>query len=210
MSTYSKTHVENLDAMIHQLLVVKWNMSLREIQQHLEDNGIQIGDVHFIARRRDKVIRRRVAQINRATKQLNAAEYNSTTNLVIESLWKIANSATTSPGVKSMTLKNIGDLSHRRLMTFTLLDVFLHADIKGSLTAEKEVPDERLDTIVQAIKNNQLQPRVGAFKYLPDSQISPNDNIAPKPKPATEPTEHPAFVTGLPLKYDRSFSVPKK
>lgn len=209
----SQAQLEFLDAMIQQLLVVRPDMSLEEMSRHLEENGRHIGDLHFLAKRRDKVLRRAVAKMNRATKMINAAEFNATINQTIEALWKIANSNTTSPGVKNSTLKNIAELSHRRLMTFTLLNIFNRSELNNSIASdEKEFPEETFDVIMEAINNNQLKPRTGAFQYLPDSQIDPSKNKTDEqPKPdIIEPAERPKFFTTVPLKNDRSFVVPPR
>lgn len=207
----SKGQYEHIDALIGKLLVIDPDMSLREMQQHLEKNGLHIGDPFgFLAVRREKVRRKLIARVNRSTKILNAAEYNGRVNHALETLLKLTTAADTPPGVKARAAEAITNISHKRLMTFTLLGIHM-SDIQqsGAQLGEKEFPVETFDPIMTALGNNMFRPQTATFKYLPETIDMPKIN-KPMPDANAKPTDEPKYATLIPVKDDRSFAVPPR
>lgn len=210
----SKAQYEYLDALIYKLLVLDPDMSLREIQKHLEENGQHVGDFDFLGARRDKVMRRMISRVNRSTKILNATEYNGRVNHAIDVLLKLTTSNATPASVKARAAEALTNISHKRLMTFTLLGVFMSADQdQNKALGEKVFPEETFDVIMDAINNNHFRPRVSAFKYLPESNVIEgkiNDKSADAKSQLLVIAGERKFFTTVPLKNDRSFAVPAR
>lgn len=208
----SDEYYEHLHNLIGKLLDLDWNMPLRTMQKHLEQNKTHVGDLGFLNRERKKVQRRKIDEASRTTKIFNATEYNGRVNFAIEELFKIVNSQETPIGVKVRATEAITNISHKRLMTFTMLNIFMPDFVDGRENGEKQFPTETFDVFGEAVKNNMFRQEAEPFKYLPDSIV---DVKANKENADGKPTENkPAtgarFFTTIPIKGERAYTVPHK
>lgn len=201
-------YYEQLDRLIYELLVIDPQMSLREMQNHLAENKMPVGDAFvFLSNRRKKVMRRMIAEASRMTKIINAAEYNTRVNSSLKELSKILHSKETPAGVKARAAEAITNISHKRLMTFTLLNIYMPDMVEGRENGEKQFPAETFDIIGKAFENNMFRQEAEPFKYLPDTPIDIKKN---KEIVDVKPTEQRKFFTTIPIKGERAYTVPHK
>ena len=204
---------ERLDDLIRKLLIANPNITNTGMQEALEQNGVRVGDVkRFLKNRRLKVVRRMIADASRITKIYNAAEFNERTNHSLSVLMALTNKSTTPPAVLARAAEAIVNISHKRLMTFVVLDIHMSDLIKeGGQLGERLFPSETFDPIMAALQNNMFRPATNAFKYLPETIVPPKiNNPLPDVNTTTNPVAGRKFVTLIPVKDDRSFALPPK
>ncbi|MDE2019411.1 MAG: hypothetical protein KGJ13_03620, partial [Patescibacteria group bacterium] len=103
MSTYSKTQEEFFIQNIRRLVVIQHDMSLREMQRQLEENGIHL-HVDYINRLRKRIFRERLTRVDRQLLNEELAAFEDTLDETTKMAWQIlfSNQATRKERIAAM------------------------------------------------------------------------------------------------------------
>ncbi len=213
MASHAKELMEQYRAFVRKVIVAKPSASLMEIQKQLVNNNLPKLHVDTISKIRNKLITERVHKMNRVFLSMRLGEQKDVREEILAHAWGILLQPEDN-NQKMAAMKLILQEEHEWTKLLILVGILDQGDkrAEGLIGKEKEFPEETFDTIVDAIKNNQLHAKVGSFKYLPENSITINPiNEKQDAKPADNQSgDRGKFFTTIPLKHDRSFAIPPK
>lgn len=214
MANHAKMQMEEYRSFVRKILVAKPRASLMEIQRQLIANNLPKLHVDTITKIRNKCISERVHKMNRFFLTMRLGEQLDSRAEILSHAWAILLKPEDN-NQKMSAMRLILEEEHNWTKLLILVGILDRGDKRAEAllgVKEKEFPAETFDTILEAINVNQLSPRIGAFKYLPDTPIEPKSKqiLDAKPTVPIIADDRSSWPTTIPLKNDRSLAVSAK
>ena len=211
MPSYPKEQMLLYRSFIAKILVARPNATLVEIQEQLVHNKFPRLHLDTISKLRNKAIAERRHLINQYLLKVRLGDQLASRNEVLAHAWNTV-LTTADEYIKLAAARLILSEEHDWTKLLIMTGILDQGDSRGEdLAGEKQFPAETFDPIMLAIQNNMFRPATNAFKYLPETIVTPKIN---NPLPDVNTTANPVagrkFVTLIPVKDDRSFALPPR